>query len=188
MRARRLTAAAAGFVLAALLPQSARLQSSAAAAVPEHNVKAAFLCKFPAYVEWPGAQEGDASALVIGVLDSPMIADELERITGDRGVDDRQIQVRRVLPGDGLDGLHVLFVGGRDAARLGELLRPARLLPILTVTESHGALDAGSIINFTIEQERVRFEISLAAAERSGLRLSSRLLAVARRVSRMPET
>jgi hypothetical protein len=72
--------------------------------------------------------------------------------------------------------------------RLDELLRPARLLPILTVTESPAALDAGSIINFMIEQERVRFEISLPAAERSGLRVSSRLLAVARRVTRLPQS
>jgi hypothetical protein len=60
-------------------------------------------------------------------------------------------------------------------------------LPVLTVTESEGALAQGSIINFTLDEQRVRFEVSLYAAELSRIRLNSRLLAVAQRVSRSPE-
>jgi hypothetical protein len=187
MRARRLFATLAGPILLALLPQGARLEPAAAAPVAEHNVKAAFLCKFPAYVEWPAGPSAGPGPLVIAVLEAPAIARELERISGELRIGERAIAVRRLEPGGRLEGIHVLFVGGRDRARIDELLGPARLLPILTVTESSGAFAAGSIINFTIEDDRVRFEISLPAAEQSGLQISSRLLAVARRVTRLPE-
>jgi len=50
------------------------------------------------------------------------------------------------------------------------------------VTESDGALTQGSMINFVLVDRRVRFEVALDSAEKSGLKLSSRLLAVARQV------
>ena len=53
---------------------------------------------------------------------------------------------------------------------------------MLTVTESDGALSQGSMINFVIVDRRVRFEVGLESAEKNGLRLSSRLLAVAQQV------
>ena len=77
--------------------------------------------------------------------------------------------------------------GNQSRAAERGLLDSARSRPILTVTESAGALDAGSIINFTQENDRVRFEISLYAAEQSMLKLNSRLLAVADSVHRRPE-
>ncbi|HSY28334.1 MAG TPA: YfiR family protein, partial [Burkholderiaceae bacterium] len=55
-------------------------------------------------------------------------------------------------------------------------------LPILVVTESAGALESGSIINFVPVDDRIRFEISVTQAERSGLKISSRLLGVAQKI------
>jgi hypothetical protein len=88
--------------------------------------------------------------------------------------------------GDSLAGLQVLYVGNGTAEELPQSLAPARSLPILVVTDAPGALASGSVINFTVERDRVRFEVSLPAAERNGLKLSSRLLAVAQRVERGP--
>jgi len=53
---------------------------------------------------------------------------------------------------------------------------------VLTVTEGERGLESGSAINFVVAEDRVGFEVSLEAAERSGHRISSRMLAVARRV------
>jgi hypothetical protein len=80
-----------------------------------------------------------------------------------------------------------MFIGARERNRLGEILAPARSLPLLTVTESTGALTDGSVINFLIDERRVRFEISLDAAAMSGLNISARLLAVAERVLRQAD-
>ena len=75
---------------------------------------------------------------------------------------------------------------GEQRGRLEDVLSSARGRPILTVTEAEGALTNGSIINFTMMGDRVRFEVSLDAAQSSRLRLSSRLLAVAANVIQTP--
>ncbi len=152
-------------------------------AASERSVKAAFLYKFAQYVDWPATTVRPASEpFTIGVLGAGALADDLQRMTADRTLGERPIRVRRVTSGDPVDDLQVLFVAGEQRGRLGELLLPAQGRPILTVTDAEGALADGSIINFTVMGERVRFEVSLAAAESNQLRLNSRLLAVAERV------
>jgi hypothetical protein len=151
----------------------------------ERSVKAAFLYKFTEYVDWPATSAQD-EPFTIGVLGSGAFADELLRMTEDRSVDQRFIQVRRLTPNDAVDDLDVLFIAAEQRGRLSELLSPARGRPILTVTESEGALADGSIINFTVMGDRVRFEISLDAAQASQLKLNSRLLAVAQTIRQSP--
>jgi hypothetical protein len=102
-------------------------------------------------------------------------------VTG-RTVNDRPVAVRRLKPGESLDGIHVLFVGKAENARLAQLAQTAQARSILTVTESEGALAQGIVINFVMVERRVRFEIALDSAEKSRLKLSSRLLAVAQQV------
>jgi hypothetical protein len=91
------------------------------------------------------------------------------------------IEVRRIAPGDAVPPSQVVFVAGADLARAREVMRGAPRYALL-VTEAADALEHGSVINFVIEQARVRFDISLESAEKRGIRLSSRLLAVARAV------
>jgi hypothetical protein len=152
----------------------------------ERSVKAAFLYKFTEYVDWPATTGAQDAPFTIGVLGSGAFADELLRMTEDRSVNRRFIEVRRLSANDAVDDLQVLFVAGDQRGRLGELLAPAQGRPILTVTESEGALADGSIINFTLSGDRVRFEISLDAAEASRLKLNSRLLAVAQSIHQSP--
>lgn len=182
-RARRsrfvLLAAAAVVALHGFVAGSSAQTNAPAAS--ERSVKAAFLYKFTEYVDWP-AQGPRGDSFTIGVLGSGAFADELLRMTEDRRVDSRFIRVRRVSSGDGFDDLQVLFVAGDQRGKLGELLSAARGKPILTVTESEGALADGSVINFTTSGDRVRFEVSLDAAQASRLRLNSRLLAVAQNI------
>jgi len=174
----------AGWLLVAAAPS----RGDDAPRVTERSVKAAFLYKFAGYVEWPDGAPSDGLPLTIGVLGSADMADELARITSGRTVNNRPVRIRQLAVGEPLAGLHVLFVGTGAGERLDASLSPARGLPILVVTDAPGALANGSIINFTFERDRVRFEVSLPAAERSRLKLSSRLLAVAQRVQRAPET
>lgn len=170
----------------ALAWQPVLLAQPERAAVPsETHLKAAFLYKFASYVEWPlMSTPGPGAPLVIGVMDSDPLIRVLAEITVGRSVNDHPIEIRRLEPDDLLDGVQILFIGDERARDLAPLLQHARQQPILTVTETKGAIEDGSIINFTVERDRVRFEVSLAAAESSRLRLSSRLLAVASRVHR----
>lgn len=145
-------------------------------------MKAAFLFKFAGYVEWaPSTFATPDSPLVIGVIGSDPVADELQRIVPGRTVNARRVTVRRLREGETPRGVNLLFVG-RGEPGLRAVLRTAQSLGVLTVTESERGLELGSAINFVTSEERVGFEVSLESAEKSGLRISSRMLGVARRV------
>lgn len=146
----------------------------------ERGVKAAFLYKFLGYVEYPQ----DPGPLVVGVMGADDIGAELGRITTGRNVGGRAVIVRILHEGDALTGLNMLFIG-EDAARSASVLRAAQQQQgVLTVTESDNGLQQGSVINFRLVEDRVRFEVSLPAAEKCGLKLSSRLLSVAYHVQK----
>jgi len=77
-------------------------------------------------------------------------------------------------------GLHVLYTGARsDRVRQAALARQAKGMPVLLVSDAAGALEQGSMINFRLVDERVRFEVALEPVQRAGLELNSRLLSVA---------
>lgn len=154
---------------------------------PEHQVKAAFLYKFLAFVEWPSqAFERADSPLVIGVLGADAFADELVAMVADRAVRGHPLEARKIRRGDSLAEFHVLFVGRSDSAALPGLLGSAKNRPLLTVTESDEALAHGSTINFVVVDNKVRFDVALGPAEQRNLKISSRLLAVARKVLPSP--
>ena len=146
----------------------------------ERSVKAAFLYKFLGYIEWPPtAFSRPDSPFVIGVVGADTVASELAQIASGRSVNNRPVAVRRVTEKDSLSGIHMLFIGRGAASRQPQLLAAAQQNSIVTVTETEDALAHGSVINFRLADGRVRFEVSLAAAERSDLKLSSRMLSVA---------
>ncbi|MBI3526341.1 MAG: YfiR family protein [Betaproteobacteria bacterium] len=149
--------------------------------VLEQRVKAAFLFKFGGYVEWPdSAFPSKDTPLVIGVAGADVLAEELSQVVAGRTMNGRPVSVRRVRGGEPLSSVHVLFVGRPEMGRLTDLAAQAR--PILTVTDTEKGLALGSIINFVVADNRVRFEVSLDAAKRSGLRIGAPLLSVAMRV------
>jgi hypothetical protein len=143
----------------------------------EREVKAAFLFKFLSFVEWPqGAFARPDSPIALGVLGADEVLDELLRIVPGRVVQGRPITVRRLYYGEPASGLHLLFVGRAAGSALpGYAEREGLLL----VAEQPGALEHGAIINFVSVDGRVRFEVAADAAERRGLRVSSRMLSVA---------
>ena len=148
----------------------------------EASVKAAFLYKFANYIEWPAnAFASPAAPLVIGVAGSDEIAAELERIVPGRNVNGHPVTVKRVSENDVPRGMHLFFIG-REHPALAAMLRATRAQSVLAVTETERGLEMGSAINFVTAGDRVAFEVSLDAAEKSGHRISSRMLAVARRV------
>jgi hypothetical protein len=150
---------------------------------PEYRIKAAFLYKFGGYIEWPERAFARAdSPIAIGVMGADALADELAEIVAGRNVNGRPVSVRKLRAGDSIAGLHVLFIGRSDSGRLPEILAAAKGRPLLTVTESEQALDLGSVINFVVVDDKVRFDVALVPAEQGSLKISARLLAVARKV------
>jgi hypothetical protein len=147
----------------------------------EHEVKAAFLFRFLPFIEWPAASfASPEAAIAVGVAGAPEIEAELRNIVPGRIVQGRSVSVQPVREGALPAGLHVLFIG-RDALRPRELAAVAGA-PMLVVMETPGGLERGAVVNFVLSEGRVRFEVALDEAERRGLRISSRMLAVALRV------
>lgn len=165
--------------LAAAVVPGASAAGAAETVSVERNVKAAFLYKFLSYVEYPAAQLAPDAPYVIGVAHADEVAAELTRITEGRNVNNHPVQVRVLRSGDSLAGLHLVFIGAGDSGQLTTLLRGAQKSGALSVTEAPDALQLGSVINFRLVDNRVRFEVSVEAAERHNLKLSSRLLSVA---------
>ena len=170
------------------LANPATAASTAAALVAsEDRVKAASLYKFLNYISWPAASfiKPDAP-YVIGVAGADEVVENLEQLVAGRKVADRQVTVRRMRINEALAGMHVLFVGRADRHRLPQILRQLQGQPVLVVTEGESS-NVGGMINFRIVDERVRFEVALEAEERSGLKLDSRMLAVAYAVNKGPQ-
>lgn len=153
----------------------------------EYQVKAAFVCKFANYVEWPAQALGAAGEpLRIGVLGGDAVFEEFRRTAASATVGGRPVEVRRLARADPQlpEGLHIIFVARAMDALGPAVASAARGRPILTVTELDppGAAGAAGIINFIVVDNKVRFDILLPLATQSGLKISGRLLGVARRV------
>jgi len=149
-------------------------------------VKAAYLYRFAQYVEWPQTLPAEA-AFVIGIAGAEEVAVHLERLVPGLSVNGRPVKVARVTRVQDLDGVHILFVGASAFNRTRALRARAIEKPILLVTENQSGLDGGAVINFIEVSRNLRFEISLNAADRSGLKVNSALLSVAARVERRPQ-
>lgn len=149
----------------------------------EDRVKAAFVYKFGDYIEWPPeAFDAADSPLVIGVVGADALADELTRIAEGRTISGRRVAVKKLRYGDPLSGLHMVFIGRSDTRRVTAALEASKGRPALTITETTDGLKLGSVINFVVVANKVRFDVALPPAEASRLKISSRLLAVARTV------
>jgi hypothetical protein len=171
-----------GLLCAALLAGWSAGAAEDAASL-EQRVKAAFLYQFASYVEWPALSFAQPDTPVtIAVMGAEQLAAELKQLSAGRTVGGRKVEVRQVRPGDTLAGINILFIGSAENARLAQVAQTAKPRAMLIVTEADGALKQGSMINFVIVDRRVRFEVALDSVERSGLKLSSRLLAVAQQV------
>ncbi len=168
-----------GAVVALPLGRSVRAQN-VPAAPRDTLVKAAFLHKFASFVEWPTASfPRPETPLRIGILGDEQLWRDLAELARDRDRDGRHVTVVRLSPGDTLGGFHILYLKASSPARIADLLG---YVPegTLTVADSDGVHPRGSVLSFFLEEGRVRFGASLEAATRQKLRLSSRLLAVAR--------
>ena len=163
-------------VLALMLSISAQAQSAT-----EYQVKAAFLFNFAKFVEWPvEAFAGADAALQICVLGQDPFGHGFEEMIADKTVSGHRIEIIHPSGVPQAKSCQIIFVAASERSQVREILRGLRGACVLTVGDSEGFARMGGIINFVLDDGRVRFEINVKAAERAHLKLSSRLLTVAR--------
>lgn len=155
-----------------------RMVCAQPAAQDEYRIKAAFVYNFAKFVEWPaGSFKNPGDPIAICVMGNPF-GDELESTVRGKQVDDRRLIVREVTSVAETSGCHILFVAA-DARRLADVLDRVKKVPVLTVGESASFSADGGVIRFKLEHDKVRLEINTCAADRAGLRISSKLLSLA---------
>ncbi len=142
----------------------------------EYSVKANYLVRFAAFVEWPPRAFANAQApVVICVAGRDPFGATLDRAVRGQTAYGRSMTVRRAATREAVAGCHILYVGAGAEA----LITTAAGQPgLLMVTDSATAPVRGTI-HFALSEARVRFHIDQQAATRSGLEISSRLLNLA---------
>jgi len=168
--------------------------------IQEYQIKAAFLYNFLKFVDWPKEKMGDANEpITLGIIGKDPFGQAFEPVK-DKDVKDKKVVVKRFksiadlkkLGESGKDELdrqieavkkcHLLFVCSSEKEYLKDIVNAVKQRPVLTVGEMQGFLEAGGISNFLVEDNKVRFEVNLTAAEHAKLKIRSQLLRLAKRV------
>ncbi len=169
-------------LLCAALPLSAT-KVRAVEAAPE-QVKAAYLLKFPGFVEWPphAFEQARSPFFVIAVAGADDVYATLHELATTNPVQGRPTRVLRLARPEPSTPTHLLFVGNDLSGQLSSWVGAYAGKPVVIVADTPNGLERGAALNFVQVGDRLRFEASPGAAERVGIRLSSRLLGVAERV------
>jgi len=154
-----------------------------AQSVSEQTVKAGFIYNFVKFTQWSGAREGDRSPLLICTPGSQPLDGQFALLQG-RPIGARSIEIRTSVPPSEWRGCQVLFLAEGDAHRLEPALRGLGTAPVLTLGDVPDFVQAGGMIGLRIEDNRVRFDVNLGAAQRAGLTLNSQMLKLAGQVVR----
>jgi hypothetical protein len=184
---RRLAILIAVFSMTLNWTASAGAQAGDASDSSEYLVKAGFIYNFAKFVEWPSTAFAEPdSPIVIGVLGTDPFGDIINRVVEGKKIGSRGFVVRRFKWSKELKDLkefkecRILFVSSSEKLHFEEIVEAVKGLPILTVGETPGFAERGGMIRLMLEDNRVRFEVNVAAARDGNLNISSRLLTLAR--------
>jgi hypothetical protein len=148
---------------------------------PEYQIKAAFLYNFMLYTEWPpSAFEKNDSPIVLAIAGEDPFGNQLDAAVRGKTVRGRAIDVHRYDQMSEVSACHLLFVSVDQSKNFPLFLQRHRELSLLSVGESEDFTRAGGVIQFVIEENKVRFEVNTDAADRAHLKLSSKLLSLAK--------
>lgn len=150
----------------------------------EYPVKLAFLYNFTRFVEWPpDSYRGAGASLAICIVGRDPFSPEIEDDLRTRIVASHPVAVLSVKPTDTLSLCHMVFIPATEKGHVNKIVRDLKGSSTLTVGETEGFAELGGIINLTVEGNKVRFEVNRIAAQRAGLKISSKLLSLAKIVT-----
>lgn len=147
----------------------------------EYAVKAAFLFNFTKFVEWPDSSFPNPGApIVLGIVGEDPFGAETEHSVSTQMAQGRPIVVRKYRFGDNLRSCHLLFISASERQHVARILAMLQDASVLTVSDIDGFAEAGGVMQFVMQDNRVHFVVNLEAATQGKLRLSAKLLALAR--------
>jgi YfiR/HmsC-like len=155
----------------------------------EYALKAAFLFNFAKFVEWPpSAFATPQSAFLVCVLGADPFGGALDDALLRHSVQGHAVALLRLKRNADIVDCQILFIPASERNRLPEVITKLRGQPVLVVGENDDFASSGGVIQFALEQNRIHFLINTDAADRSGLKFSSKLLALAKIVRDAPAT
>lgn len=173
----------AALLLATLFPWT-ESGTFAGQSATEYQVKAAYLFNFLKFVEWPDDPAADPHGKwVIGFIGDTPIGDELAQVIAGKNVLGRDLQVKKFRAADNLRACNILFISESENKRLPPILAELRGSSVLTVADMDNFIGSGGMIQFVVEDARVRVAIDVGATSRARLKVSSKLLSLARTVT-----
>jgi len=163
------------FAVAALV-----MAAAVRAQTGEYKLKAAYLCRFVDFVDWPaGAFAAEDSPLVIGVLGPDPFGSALDAVVVGQTSRGHPLEIRRCHSVAEAAHCHVLFISVAESSKLEAIVRELNGAPILTVSDMENFTDRGGMIRFFTENNKIRFRINPEGAKACKLAISSRLLQLA---------
>jgi hypothetical protein len=144
----------------------------------EYQVKAVYLYNFGRFIEWP-ATVNNEQAFTICILGQDPFGAALDATLAGETINNRKLFAKRISNSRDSAGCQILFISSSEASRIKEILTSVEKSPSLTVSDMPGFTNNGGMIQFVLRDNKVRFEVNLAAAAKAGLSFSSQLLKVA---------
>jgi hypothetical protein len=151
-----------------------------------NQTKALMLWNIAKFVEWPALPDDHNQPLVFTILGEDDLAASLAGVLSSKLVNGRPVFVRFARRPQDAKGSQMLYVAATEVPHMTDVLAAVDATPVLTVSDAPGFAAHGGMVGFTSQGDRVHFEVNLAHAEKTGLRLSAKLLALARLVSDAP--
>jgi len=146
----------------------------------EYQVKAAYLFNFLKFVEWPGDAPADTHGRwIFGIVGDNPLGGELAQIISGKTVQGHDLEVKRFQSGEDLHACHILFISASEKKRLPSMLAALDGSSVLTVADMDHFIESGGMIQFVMQEKRVRFAIDVGASSRARLKVSSKLLSLA---------
>lgn len=149
----------------------------------EYDLKAAFLFRFLEYVEWNNAA-GSAEPINIAILGESGLYGALLDLSKSKQTGSRPLKVRQINSVTEIGASQVLFVSRSYRFGIDPVLARTSDKPILIISEQKGDADKGAHINFLISDNKLKFEVNLRSASRSGIKIGSQLLQHATEIKR----
>ncbi len=177
-----------GLLLALAFPLATAAVTGAEPPSPSmYQVQAAFLFNFAKFVTWPDdAFERGGNAMIIGVIGEDPFGAALEETVRDKTIMGRKLTVKRFARVQDAVNSHILFLSASEENRLPQAVKALEKTSVLTVSDMDQFAERGGMVAFTVEDQKVRFNVNVGAVERAGLKMGSQVLKLARIVSDKP--
>ena len=147
-------------------------------AATKEETQAIFMANFVKFVTWPEPLKSEAT-IIVGVIGQDPFGENLKKVFAGKDFGGKTVEVKSFQAVPTEEVCHILFISSSEEGNLSKILEALKNLSILTVGEMKQFVESGGMINFTLVEDKVRFEINLGSAKKVNLKINPKLLKLA---------